>query len=98
MEFEIADSPPVPIMEFYIFFYFLNEKATLTNTEKYSLNVVETMNPLFPLRTLSSSVKHSEQKIFVTEINLGNTTGLDSRVQNILSILWYDNVSFSKYN
>ena len=72
-------------------------KATLTNTEKYSLNVVETMNPLFPLRTLSSSVKHSEQKIFVTEINLGNTTGLDSRMQNILSILWYDNVSFSKY-
>ena len=26
-------------------------------------------------------------RIYVTEINLGNTTGLDSRVQNILSIL-----------
>lgn len=57
-----------------------------THTEDNRLDVIETVYPLFPLRPLPASVKHSEEKVFVTKVNLHDSARLHSRVQNILTL------------
>ena len=57
-----------------------------THTKDNRLDVIETVNPLLPLWPLPASVKHSEEKVFVTKVNLHHAARLHSRVQNILAL------------
>lgn len=44
------------------------------------------MNPLLSLRALATNVKHAISEIADDESGLGDTSGLDTRAQNILIV------------
>jgi len=50
-------------------------------------NILEAMDPLLTLRTLTTDVEHAVGQIADDESRLSNTSGLDTRAQNIL-IVW----------
>ena len=49
-------------------------------------NILETVDPLLSLRTLSSDVEHAVCKISNDESGLGDTGGLDTGAENILVV------------
>ena len=55
-----------------------------TNTEYNSLDIIKHMNPFLSFWSLSSGIKHSEEKIFVAEMNLHNSNWFDPSVQDVL--------------
>lgn len=52
--------------------------------EKDGCDMVKAMNPLFPLRSLSSHVKHVKDELSKLKLNLDNASGDDSGAQDIL--------------
>ena len=51
-------------------------------------NVLEAVNPLLTFRTLSSNIEHSVCELADDEGGLGDTSGLNTRSQDIL-IVWH---------
>lgn len=49
-------------------------------------DILETVDPLFSLRTLSSDIEHAVCKISNDESGLGDTGGLDTGAENILVV------------
>lgn len=57
-----------------------------SHQEEDSGDVLEAVNPLLTLRSLSTNVKHSVGEVANNESSLGDTSRLDSRSENILVI------------
>ncbi len=51
-------------------------------------DILEAMNPLLTLRTLSTNIEHSVRELSNNERRLSDTGGLDTRSQNIL-VVWH---------
>ena len=56
------------------------------NKEEDGGDVLEAVDPLLSLRTLSSDIKHSVCKVSNDECGLGNTSGLDTGTEDILVV------------
>jgi len=58
------------------------------NKEKDGSNVLEAMNPLLSFRSLSTYIEHAVGEVTNNKCCLGDTSGLDTRPENIL-IIWH---------
>ena len=54
--------------------------------EEYGGDILEAMDPLLSLRTLSSNIKHAICKVTNDESSLRNSSGLDTGTKNILIV------------
>lgn len=58
-----------------------------SNKEEDGRDVLEAVDPLLTLRTLTADVEHAVGKVTNDERSFGNTSGLDTRAKDIL-IVW----------
>lgn len=56
--------------------------------EKDGCDILKAMDPLLSFRTLSTNIEHSVGKVPNDECGLGNTSGLDTRSEDIL-VVWH---------